>query len=289
MARTLFIVDDDVFGALPDAVQKALLAEAQKIFSFASGFKVEARKPPLFPAVLHFTDSVVRIVESDDEVTGVANDIQRQEDTNIRFSIAQTGLRINLAALSLSPASDPDQGGVGGHFKTTALIGGTTFSVTTTFGVASLQTAEQAVVQDALQGRTKKDILKARDKAIAQKGLTGYFGKHESLISMREEMESELAIKHTPLKDWPQDLWDGVGKALARVIAHEARHQYIEAHSAKGLGADEATIFGDPNFEKFDGSDQSNILNVLHQFDLKWNSASLHLETCPKGQPSPFD
>jgi hypothetical protein len=87
MAKTLFIVDDDVFQGLPGAVQKSLLDETRRLFSFVPGFKVEARKPPLFPAIIHFTDSVVMLAGNDDEVDAAIRQISRREDANIRFSI----------------------------------------------------------------------------------------------------------------------------------------------------------------------------------------------------------
>lgn len=287
--KTLFIVDDEVFGALPEAVQKNLLGEVKKIFSFIPQFKVEARKPANFPAVLHFTDSVVKIVGSDDDVTSASNDIRRQEDSNVRSSITQMKVSLKLHPLSLSPAGDPDRGGLGGSWKTTVVEGGgKRVSITMTFGVASLESAEQAVVDEEVDERTLEDIHKEERKAIAKKGL-GYFGTHQALIAVREEAEIELMTKHTPLKDWPKYLVDNVTTALARLVAHEARHQYIEAHSARGLGADSPRIWGDKNFEQFDGTDRANILNAISHLNTQWNGASVHLETCPQGQPSPFD
>jgi len=61
-----------------------------------------------------------------------------------------------------------------------------------------------------------------------------------------------------------------VATALARVVAHEARHQYILAHSAKGLGADSPRIWGDKNYEEFDGSDKANINNKINQLAVDW-------------------
>src|SRR5215471_1329259 len=98
MAKTLFIVQDDVFDALPEAVRKKVLSEVKNLFSFVP-LSVEARRPGAFPATLHFTDSVVKLVTSDDDVTSASNDILRQEDRNVRFSITQTGTLLNLHPL----------------------------------------------------------------------------------------------------------------------------------------------------------------------------------------------
>lgn len=290
MAKTLFIVDDEVFQGLPGAVQKKLVAETKKLFSFVPGFTVEARKPALFPAMIHFTDSVVMLVGHDDEVDAAVRQISRAEDANIRFSIKQAGVNISLDKLKQSFSGDPDKGGVGGHWKPVVTEGGgKKVSITMTHGVASLQAAEQAVVEEDLHGRSLADILKQREKKIHDKGMARYFGSHEALVSVREEMEAELMTKHKPLKDWDKGLADNVATALARVVAHEARHQYILAHSAKGLGADSPRIWGDKNFEEFDGTDKANINNKINQLTTDWGSAVVHLELCPKERSSPFE
>jgi hypothetical protein len=262
LAKSLFIVEDDVFGTLPETVQKTLLGEVKKLFSFIPGFTVKALKPTLIPATLHFTDSVVKFVQSNDEVEGAVIDIRRQEDANIRSSIQRSALNLTLQPFPAS-IGNPEKGGNGGFVKPTVLVAGQVVSLTITWGVASLEFAEQAVVGDMLQGRTLEDILKQRLKIVAKKGL-GYYAKHESLISVREEIDAELATKHKPLKDWPVDRVANVIKALARSVAHEARHQYLEDHSTKGLGADEPTLFGDKKFEQFDGTDQANIVTAIN-------------------------
>jgi hypothetical protein len=305
MPKTLFIVDDDVFRGLPEAVQKKLLDEVRKLFSFIPGFTVEARTPPRFPATIHFTDSVVMLVEHDDEVDVAVRQIRRQEDANTRFSIRQTRVNIRLDSLNLSFDGDPDKEGQGGHSKTVVSDGGRNVSITMTFGVASLESAEQEVLNEDLHGRSLADILKEREKQIHKMGAgcTGalpcdvvgaarYFSKRQGLTSAREEIEAELLTKHTPLKDWPnglRDQVDHVATALARLVAHEARHQYLGEHSASGLGADSARIWGDKNFEDFDGRDKANINKRIHELDTSWNSATVHLELCPQGQSSPFE
>jgi len=290
LAKTLFIVDDEVFQGLPGAVQKRLLDETKKLFSFVPGFTVEARKPALFPATIHFTDSVVMLVGHDDELDAAVRQIIRAEDANIRFSIKQTGVNIAIEKLKQSFDGNPDRGGVGGQWKPVVTEGGgKKVSITMTYGVASLEAAERAVVEEDLHGRTLADILKQRDKKIHDKGMARYFASHEALVSVREEMEAELMIKHKPLKDWEKGLADNVATALARIVAHEARHQYILPHSANGLGTDSPRIWGDKNYEDFDGSDKANINTKISQLATDWNSAAVHLELCPQERSSPFD
>jgi len=290
MAKTLFIVDDDVYQGLPAAVQKKLLDETKKIFSFVPGFTVEARKPALFPATIHFTDSVVMLVKKDDEVDIAERQIKRGEDANIRFAIKQTGVKLALDKLAQSFDGDPGKGGIGGHWKPVVTDGaGKKVSITMTYGVASLESAEQEVVDEDLHGRSLPDILKQRDKKIHDKGMFKYYASHEALVSVREEMEAELMVKHRPLKDWDKGLADDVATALARLVAHEARHQYILAHSARGLGASSPRLWGDKNYEEFDGADKANLNNRINQLTVDWGSAAVHLELCPKEKASPFD
>jgi hypothetical protein len=285
MAKTLFVVDDDVFQALPEAAQKKLLSEVKDLFSFIPEFKVEARNPLHFPATLHFTDSVVSLVDQDIAVDAVSRSIRKLETTNVQFSIKQTGVHINLNTPPASFDGDPDAGGVGGHWKTViADGGGTKVSITMTFGVASLESAEQAFLEDLLHGRTADDIRKERRQHKDPKWLT----TKEGLQSTRDLEEAENLSKHKPLKEWPRDQWEDIATAFARIVAHEARHQYIVEHSSAGLGADSARVWGDQNFEAFDGTDQANIVTRIHDLNRSWDTASVHLETCPVEKASPF-
>ena len=296
MAKMLYIVDDEVFQGLPDAVQKKLLDEVKNIFSFIPGFAVEARKPKLLPAAIHFTDSVVMLVESSDATDAAARQIKRQANANLRFSIRKTGVHFTLRDVQESIDENPDKMGVGGQWKEVMTEGGgKQVSITVTFGVASLDAAKDLVVRSDLHEQTLADILRKQEKRIQELGggLAGaarFCAKHEGLIFERDKMEAELMTKHIPLKDWPKYLADKVALVLARTVAHEARHQYINDHSQNGLGSEEMPLLGDDKgFEKFDGSDQANIVHKINQFDKDWKSAAIHLELCPQGQSSPFE
>ena len=288
MAKTLFIVDDEVYQGLPEAARGNLLSRVRGLFSFIP-LNVEARKPRLFPEVLHFTDSVVSLTESDQAVDPVLQHIKQKETANVQFSIKQAGVNLTINNPPPSFAGNLDRGGVGGHWKTVVPIGQQTVSISMTYGVASLETAEEAVVDEDLHGRSLVDIRRERQKLIDKKGLEYAYAKHQSLILTREEMEAELLAKHAPLKDWPGYLADNVVTALARIIAHEARHQYILAHSAAGLGADSPRVWGDPNYADFDGTDKANIVTRINDLTTSWNTAAVHLETCPQEKASPFD
>jgi hypothetical protein len=93
----------------------------------------------------------------------------------------------------------------------------------------------------------------------------------------------------TDLARWPKEYQEAVGTGLGRLIAHEARHQYVEPHfNGGGLGASEPVLWGDKNFEQFDKGDQSQISAKIHQLKAEQQSATILLETLPKDQPFPF-
>lgn len=286
MAKTLFIVDDDVFQGLPEAAQKKLLSEVTDLFSFIPHFKVEARNPQQFPEILHFTDSVVNLVETDLGIDATLRSIQKAEDINVRFSIKQTGVNINLEKLPQSFEDGGDSMGRGGHWKTVVADGASRkVSISMMYGVASLESAEQAFLDELLQGRNANDIRKEQRQ---HRDDSKWLSTKEGSQSTRDLQEAELLSKHKALKDWPKDQWDSIATALARIVAHEARHQYIQDHSSKGLGADSARIWGDKKFETFDGTDQANLVTKINNLDRLWNSADVHLETCPNEKASPF-
>jgi hypothetical protein len=284
MAKTLFIVDDDFYHGLPEAVQKKLISEVKSLFSFIPQFNVEARKADHFPATIHFTDSVVMLVEEDLAVEAAMHQIQRAEDANVKYSIKSAQLHLDLTTPPDSFDGDPDRGGVGGHWKTVVADGaGTKTSITMTFGVASLESAEQAFADELLHGRTAQDIRKEQRGKDAD-----WFKTKEGIQSAKDLQQAERLSQHKPLKEWPQDQWDSIATALARIVAHEARHQYIVEHSSKGLGADAARVWGDKNFEAFDGTDQANILQKIKDLETSWGTATVHLDLCPPQRPSPF-
>lgn len=286
MANILFIVEDKIFVDLPASVRDHALVETKRLFAFIPQFQVVTRQPARLPATLDFTDSVIKLVETDDEVSTVLNQSFRQQMANIRHSIKQNGFNPPTNMVQRFPAI-PERGGVGFQQKEIIMAGRTRLAMTVTGGIVSLEAVKSEVVEVFAGGRTKKEILDDQDKAIKKKGLAGYFGKHRALVDTRGLFSYDLVEKR--LKDWPKDYQDAVGVALGRLIAHEARHQYILPHfDGGGLGASEAAIWGDKNFEQFDRQDQSSLLARIQQLRTEQRKANIHLETLPRGQPFPF-
>jgi hypothetical protein len=285
MARKLFILDDGAFARMPRAIQDHTVAEARKLFDFT--FLSVARVPPAkLPAAIDFTDSIVKVVETDDEVSTMQNQANRGQIANIRHSVTQRRIGLTISAAQRAPAT-PERGGVGFQWKTVEAVGTDRVLIALTGGVASLETARSDVLTAFAGGRSKQEIIADRQRAINTTGAARYFATADSLKDTAALTTWNLERK--ALTDWSQEKQQAVGTALARLIAHEARHQYVLQHfSGGGLGADSAVLFGQKNFEQFDIADQHEIAATLDKFEIEQRRATVHLETFPAGQPSPW-
>src|SRR5258708_34775435 len=117
MARTLFIVRDDVFRNLPSRITDGVVAEVRRLFRFLANFTVSVLEPVGFPERLDFTDSIVKIIEDDDGVTAAVNQARQIELDNLVFSAQQHGIRLNTPPPSRSAAM-PDRGALSFQHKT---------------------------------------------------------------------------------------------------------------------------------------------------------------------------
>ncbi len=287
MAKTLFIVDDDDFKALPDPARTKLLSELKSLFSFIPQFNVEARDPLHFPPLLHFTDSVVMLTESDQALSPVLQHIKQKQTTNVNFSIKQAGVSLSIDSPPSSFDGNLEAGGIGGHWKTVVPDGSKKkVAISMTYGVASLESAEDAFLDEFLRGRKADDIRAQRKEKLRKDA--NWLKTTEGQQSTRDLAEAELLSRHKPLKDWPRDQWENIATALARIVAHEARHQYIQAHSSQGLGASQPRVWGDPGFEAFEGRDRANLVARIDELTTLWGTADVLLETCPQAKASPF-
>ena len=291
MANTLFIVEDDVLTSLPQPVRDTALAEAKKLFAFVK-LAVVTRVPGQFPTTLDFTDSIVKIVETNGEVGAVQNLAVRQQMANILHSIRQRGINVKSTGVTSRSAATPERGGVGFQMKEIITAGTARLAISLTGGVAALESIKEEVVEEFAGGRDLREIQKHRRDAIhgtARKkaqGLT-YFGTAQALTDERGLFSYELLTKD--LARWPKYYQEAVGTGLGRLIAHEARHQYVAPHfNGGGLGASEPVMWGDKNFAQFDKGDQSEIATMLRKLKAEQQKATILVETLPKDQPFPF-
>jgi len=292
MANTLFIVDDDMFSRQPKLVRDTTVAETIKLFSFVKGFTVLLQPPAKFPTRYDFTDSVVRVVATDGEVSAFQNQSIRAQLANLAQSAQANGISMQTGAQKHNPGV-PDRGGIGFQVKEILTAGSHKLAFVLTGGAASIETCKESVVEYIAGGRTKAEVLMDQRKAIdgtrnrPGRGLAGYYGSHQALVDTRALVAYEQLEK--PLSDWSKDDQISVATALARLIAHEARHQYITPHyTGGGLGASEASLYGDKNFDHFDKGDQQEVTVALAKFARLQRTATLHLETNPTNQPFPF-
>lgn len=285
MARKLFIVKDDVFKNLPSRVADGTIAEVKRLFGFLANFTVSVLEPAGFPERLDFTDSIMKIVENDDDIDAVLDQARHVELNNVVFSARQNS--VNMTTPPPQPRSTFDPDLAGRAFQQKEIVDPTRLGliVTVTGGVASLQSAKQAVVEFATGGRTAKDIESSRNK---KELWDRYWMSHQALIDVRDLATWDL-MKKKGWSDWSNDLQDNVAVALGRIIAHEARHQYIVEHSSTGLGADGPRFFGDKNFQDFEKGDQSDITARLVALNRQQSAGRTHLDTIPKGRTFPFD
>ena len=282
------IVEDDVLIGLPKIVRESALSETKQVFAFIPRFQVVTRPPAQFPTTFDFTDCVCKVCKDEEDVNANLNDSYRRQMANILFSIKQNHMR---------PASDPigrftavpEKGGTSFSTKEIKLVGRDKLAWVVMLGAASLEFAQQVIVTEELaDGRDKQDILDDQRRAM-QKGLERYSASAQSLRETRELAAYDLMNKS--LAGWDHDIQDHVGIVLGRIIAHEARHQYItpiEKHAATGLGADSPSLWGDKNFERFSGDDQRDLLTAIQRLEALQNTATIRLETNPNGQPFPF-
>ena len=291
MANTLFIIEDDVLTNLPQSVRDKALAETKRIFAFVR-LNVLTRPSSQFPTTLDFTDSIVKIVETDGEVGAVQNQSVRQQMSNVLQSIQRHGINVTSRGVPTRFASTPERGGVGFQLKEIMTVGAARLAMTVTGGVAALESVKSEVVEAFADGRERQEILQHQRDAIngtpRKKGQgLGYFATHQALIDTRELFAYDLL--GMDLARWPKDYQEAVGTGLGRLIAHEARHQYVEPHfNGGGLGASEPVLWGDKNFEQFDKGDQSQISAKIHKLKGEQQRATILLETLPKDQPFPF-
>jgi len=292
MANTLYIVEDDFYTNLPTVVRATTLAETTKLMTFLPGFKVSVIPPPKFPTKYDFTDSVVRVVNNDAAVSAFSNNSMRQQGTNLVQSAKNNGVKLDAPA-SKHNAGAPDGGGTGFQMKVVLEAGSNKLLFVLTGGAASLEFAKEAVVEQLTDGRTESEIrTKQRTLIEGRPGRPGmgkakYDASNQGKADAKHLEAHKMAAK--PIGDWPSAQQISVATALARIIAHEARHQYVAAHySGGGLGAGEAAFWGDKNFEQFDEGDQKEIQVAIKGFAEAQKTATIHLETNPTKQPFPF-
>jgi hypothetical protein len=292
MARTLYIIDDVTLKSLGDAIITKMKDEVKSIFSFASKFQVLMRTPDNIPEKIDFTDSIVKVVATDEDVTTLQNQAQQQELRSLEFSIKKNKLNITMAAVKRNPAK-PELGGVGWQAKEVLAHGNQKVALVQTGGIASIQTAATDVLTFLAPNQWTLEIAQeARDKKLTKAKLAHGKDQEDKITEANtsfEKSKKHWALQTAAPKSWPSNVQDTLGITLGRLVAHEARHQYIVDHFEDGgLGGESAELLGVASSEKFHKDDQKNISGQLVKFEGTQKTATIHVETFPKGQAFAF-
>ena len=292
MARTLFIIEDATLKSLGDAIAAKMVDEVKGIFSFAPKFTVITAAPDAIPEKVDFTDSIVKAVATDGDVTAAQNQAEQQELRSIEFAIKQNKLNIKMPSFKRSSAK-PERGGVAWRTKEVFASGGHKVALVMTGGVASIETAASDALLFLAPNHWTLEEAEDRRNAKLSKARLDHGKDREDRIAEAnasfEKSKKHWALQGTAPKSWPQNLQATVGIALGRLVAHEARHQYIVEHfDDGGLGGDGAELLGVASTEKFHKDDQKNLIGQLAKLEAAQKTATVHLETFPEGQAFAF-
>jgi hypothetical protein len=292
MARTLFIIDDATLKSLGSTVIAKMMDEVKSIFSFAPKFTVLMATPDNVPEKIDFTDSIVKVVETDADVTAMQNQAEQQELRSVEFAIKKNNLNIKMAAFKRS-AAKPERGGVAWQNKQVLAVGGQKVALVQTGGIVSVETPANDVLTFLAPNQWTLEVAEEMRDGKLHKAKIAHGKDREDKIAEAmasfEKSKKHWALQSTAPKSWPQNVQETLGITLGRLVAHEARHQYIEPHfDDGGLGGDGAELLGVASSEKFHKDDQKNISGKLVKFDTTQKTATIHVETFPEGQAFAF-
>src|SRR5580704_18911217 len=248
MARTLFILDDATLKNLGSAIVAKMMDEVKSIFSFAPKFTVLMTTQDKIPERIDFTDSIVKVVAADDDVSTMQNQAEQQELRSIEFTIKKNKLNIKMASFKRNSAT-PERGGVGWQAKEVLADGGQKVALVQTGGIASVETAATDTLTFLAPNKwTLKEAEQKRDFKLNNAKLAHGKDQEDKITEANtsfEKSKKHWALQGTAPKNWPQNFQDTLGIALGRLVAHEARHQYIVDHfDDGGLGGESADLLG---------------------------------------------
>ena len=287
--RTLFIIEDAILKTFGSTITTKMLDEVKGIFSFAPKFTVLMTIPDNLPERIDFTDSIVKVVAKDDDVTAMQNQAEQQQLRSIDFAINKRKLNVRMAAFKRNSAK-PERGGVGWQAKEVLAVGSQKVALVQTGGIGSCETAVTDTLTFLAPDKlTLKEAAERRDIKLSRARLAHGKDQEDKITDANasfEKSKKHWALQDTAPKSWPQSFQDTLGIALGRIVAHEARHQYVAPHfDAGGLGGESAEFLGVATSEKFHTDDQKNIVGELAKFETTQKTATLHIETFPTARP----
>jgi hypothetical protein len=259
--RTIFVVQNDVWTSLPAEVRTAAEQELNKQFAFvgqASGekaFTIKVLTPAQLPEQFDFSEAVVSVIHGDPQKY-VDAAVAAQRDQIRRFLDSQH-VTPPATGHSQPTGSDPFRMGVGLGNKTVFTANGQAFALPVMAGAVNFDDVLDSFfdnIDSNLAGQLEKvpghgrDLSKWPKTIMSKKGTTSW--ARADVLAM-------------------------VGGALGRVIAHEARHEYITEHAKAGLGGEgeNTPIIGESHSLEFSKEDQKAILDRLHKLETQQGHA----------------
>ena len=281
--RTVFVVDEPQLQSLPSTTRTAALVELQRLFDFVGqipkekAVTVQALPPSGFPEAPDLSDAVVRLTDSG--LSAELQDAFRKQLANIKEALRAAGRSTAGVSTPKRFEASPEKLGIASSIKDTSA--GFAFCVMGSF--VHLPDTIDAYVDDTTQDQA--DIDK-RKKAIGDD--LAKYAKYAMTAQALHDTHDELIHQNrsNPSK-WVTDQ-DNLGVFIGRVMAHEARHLFVPAHAATGLGADSPEATDDKNFASFSKDDQRAIVLALNAFEGKQKGQQL-LPVFPKSVRSDPD
>jgi hypothetical protein len=268
-----------------------MLVEVKAIFEFVPRFDVSLRVPANIPAKIDMTDSIVKLVVDDGDVTLMKNQADQREEWSIRAGIQKLNLRVRMP--DFTRYTDTDIGGVGWHAKSVLALGTTKVTIVPTGGVVSIAFAADAALTFTAPNSWDLNWAKQRYEEKI-KGAKLAHGEDQARKVKAAEASYEKSKQHWKLKDiapknWPPEMQKQMSLALGRSVAHEARHQFIGPHFDEGgLGGGSQKLLGVATSERFLEGDSKQILDKILKFERDQLTANLHIETFPQGDHFAF-
>jgi len=250
--RTLYLLLNDVWKALPPGITDVCIEELDSLFAFVKTaeanhpFQIKQIHPLLMPRTFLLTDSVVAVVQQDP--SRYVDGILSAADQNISSWLNKNGFQP-------VPFSPPRRSAA-----TTATYGDATF--------------RKALIDPVAAAGWKGASLAAVNIAGAvglQEAIDAFLVNVERSDGQRlDAVRGAKGIrKWSPanIKHWPTGQQTSFGRALARAIARYARYQYVALPADRGLGSTEVMFFRDPDGNAFSSADQGVILTALRNLE----------------------
>ncbi|MGH3697324.1 MAG: hypothetical protein ACRDRX_25625 [Pseudonocardiaceae bacterium] len=248
LSRTLYVIQNELWNKLPPVVRSSAEQELNRLFSFVGAandqkkFSIKILPAAKLPEQFDFTESVVAVIQGDPGAY-VQDAFDRQEKQINEWFSKQKLPTPRTSEKSKTPFS-PELLGRGGANKRIFSASGKKFAVSQMVGAVVLNEVIDSFVED---------VDNLITKALEKHG--------RKLDKWPVEVD-----KRRPLEMF--------GQSLGRVIAHEARHEYLVGHAEEGLGQDAPYVTGEKNAENFSKEDQKAMLKRIQDLEAQQGKAT---------------